>query len=722
MKKRLEGGLLVTEDELTERAQQEDKEAYKELIRSHQQKVESFAYQCGVHTSDLTNVAQAVFVKLYRFLPKCPFEQFKIQLFKMTLSTIHNGDVRMGAESAQEITNDSKYEHILRFEEDQLLHEAIQTLDQEHRPPFVLFYFHQLSYEEISEVLGSSLTSIKTSILSAEENLKTALAREETVKIDDKQFQKRLELLKKSYDRISLQLVPDDVIVQIEAEEEQVIIESTVPTTNLRPKWEKPTIWVAGIVGVLLVGLLVKPYVYTEIERTEVSGEVVSTSEEYDELLKAMLKKYDRKREEVGKELLVSADELASFGFIKSADSMMEYFKTASDVYEFSPNLDSIEQNLLNALMTPRQAIELIDSYEQLSFEESYFIYELYQHSIEELNAFYTQLVEPYAYLLAVPTETKQFPSELQAIIKAANRQFLELQLDKEGVRFKANPIDSEFAPDSIQKLHPDVLGYFEYTKNGYLLLVNDLRYSREETLKSLQVIERTLLVDANEGNTNYGILKTTFENAWMALLKGTTNYPAKTKNNQYDAQYIQFLQKTAAGEYGVVIEEIAATILKEIQETNHSETLEQLSVERVQGALLQMREVPTYDELASGHFSVLEMSESLKEQIQNLYTQSTQSSDETLINELLPINLSGRYLYANIMNDHRVMNAVTMKGFKINTSTLQQITHLDDISEIGASTGFYPVVTVRLTAGNQFILKFAFNEDGQYRIDEIRD
>ena len=714
----------MTEDELMERAQQGDKEAYKELIRSHQQAAETFAYQCGVHTSDLTYVAQAVFVKLYHLLAQCSQEQFKIQLYKMTLSTIHTCDVCVGAERAQELSNDSINEHVLRFEEDQLLHEAIQTLDEEHRHPLVLFYFLNLTYEEISEVLESSLTSVKTRILSAEENLKKTLALEGTVRINDKQFYKRLELLKKSYDRIPSQLAPDDVLAQIKVEEELVIVQPTVTASNLRSKWKKPTIWVTSITGILLLGLLVKPYVYKqpEIEPTEVSGEVVTTSEEYNEWLKIMLEKYDRKREEVRKELLVSADELASFGFIKSADSMMEYFKTANDVYEFSPHLDSIEQNLLQALMTPRQAIELINSYDHLSFDDSYMIYELYQHSIEELNAFYTQLVEPYAYLLAVPTEPNQFPSELHVIIKAANRQFLELELDEEGVRFKANPIDGDFAPDSIKKLHPDVLGYFEYTKNGYLLLANDLRYSREDTLKSLKIIERSLLVDANEGNTNYAILKTTFENAWMALLKGTMNYPAKTKNNQYDEQYIQFLQKTAAGEYGVVIEKIAATILNEIQETNHSETLEQLSVERIQSAILQMREVPTDEELANGHLSVLEMSESLKEQIQTIYTQSKQSSDETLINELLPINLSGLYLYANIMGDQHVMNSVTMKDFKINTSALQQITHLDDISEIGVSNGFYPMVTVRLTAGNQFILKFAMNEDGQFRIGEILD
>ena len=719
----------MTEYELMERAQHGDKEAYKELIRSHKQTVETFVYQCGVHTSDLADVAQAVFVKLYRFLPQCTQERFRIQLFKMTLHTIQHYGVRDRAESENlnaqpQASNIAENKHVLRFEEDQLLHQAIQTLDKEDRHSFVLFYFHQLTYEEILEVLESSLSTVKACILRAEENLKTALALEGCVKIDNKQFNKRLELLKKSYNRLPSPLNPDDVIAQMEAEEKSVVVKATSTLPNRLSKWKKPTIWIASMAGILLLGLFVKPYLFKqpENEPSEIPSALVSTSEEYDEWLKSMLIKYDRKREEVRKELLVSADELASFGFVRSADSMMAYYETGNHGYEESAYLENVEENLLHALMTPRQAIELIDTYDQLSFEESYHIYELYQQSIEELNAFYSQLVEPYAYLLAVPTEMSQFPRELQVIIKAANRQFLELQLDEEGVRFKANPIDSEFAPAYIYKLHPDSLGYFEYTKNGYLLLVKDLRYSREETLQSLKIIERTLLVDENEGKSNYAILKANFENAWLALLKGTVNNPVKTKTNQFDEQYVQFLQETAAGEYGVVMEEIATTILKEIQEKNHSETLEQLSVERIWGALLQMREVPIDEDLASGHLSVVAMSEPLKEQIQALYTQYTKSFDETFINELHPVNLGALYVYASIQGDQRVMQALTMGDLKNNTSALQPIQHLEDVSEMSVSTGFHPMVAIRLTAGDQLILKFAVNEEGQYRINEIMD
>ena len=720
---------MVTEYELIERSQQGDKEAYKELIRSQQQTVEKFAYQCGIHTSHLGEITQAVFIKFYRCLPQCSQEQFLIQLFKITLNTTRNYVVREGTQNENvnvqpQTTKVAENQHVLCFEEDRLLHHAIQTLEDGDRHSFVLFYFHKLTYEEISEVLESSSSTVKACILYAEENLKIALAIEGWEGMNDKQFDKRLELLKKSYDRFSSSFNPDNVITQIEVEEEPIVVQVSATSPKQPSKWKEPTIWIASIASVLLLGLLVKPYLFkqSENESGEEPDAVVLTTEEYDMWIKKMVETYHRKREQVRNELLVSADELASFSFVKSADSMMAYFESGNREYEVSSNLASIEENLLNALMTPRQAIELINTNDQLSSEESYQVYMLYQQSIDELITFYSHLVEPYAYLLAVPTEMSQFPSDLQSIIKAANQQFLELQLVDEGVGFRANPIDGEFAPAYISKLHPDVLGYFEYTKKGYLLLGNDLRYTREETLKSLKAIERTLLVDENQGKSNYAILKATFENTWLALLKGTVNYPAETITDQFDAQYIQFVQETAAGEHGVVMEEMVATILKDIQEINSSATLEQLSVNGIWGALLQMRGMPTDEDQTSGNFSVVEMSEFLKEQIQAIYTQYTKSSDETFINELHPINLSGLYVYASIMGDPRVMQTVTMRDLKINTSALQLIRHLDDISEMGVSNGFHPMVAVRLTAGNQFILKLSLNEDGQYRISEIRD
>ncbi|WP_285395166.1 sigma-70 family RNA polymerase sigma factor [Lysinibacillus sp. fls2-241-R2A-57] len=179
----------MTETELIERAQQGNKDAYIELIRTHQRTVEKFAFQCGVHSNDLADVSQEVFVKLYRFLHQFKQDRFTTWLYKITLNATrdyyrkqHREQEKEERLSAQRQTPSSSAEkHVLNFEEDRLLHNAIQALDEKYRYPLILFYFHELKYEEIAEVLNISLSTVKVRILRAKEKLKAVLMEEGSV-------------------------------------------------------------------------------------------------------------------------------------------------------------------------------------------------------------------------------------------------------------------------------------------------------------------------------------------------------------------------------------------------------------------------------------------------------------------------------------------------------------------------------------------------------------
>ena len=69
----------------------------------------------------------------------------------------------------------SAEDRILVFEEDRALHKAIQSLDEKYRHPIILFYFHELSYVQMSEVLNVPISTIKIRLLRAKGHLKTAL-------------------------------------------------------------------------------------------------------------------------------------------------------------------------------------------------------------------------------------------------------------------------------------------------------------------------------------------------------------------------------------------------------------------------------------------------------------------------------------------------------------------------------------------------------------------
>ncbi|XRD24413.1 sigma-70 family RNA polymerase sigma factor [Lysinibacillus fusiformis] len=179
----------MEEAELIARAQQGEKEAYIELIQIHQQTVEKFAFQCGVHSNDLADVSQEVFVKLYRFLHQFKQDRFTTWLYKITLNATRDYYRKEQRELAKEDKLNaqrqtiflSAEDDVLLFEEDKLLHNAIQALDEKYRYPIVLYYFHELKYEEIAEVLNISLSTVKVRLLRAKEKLKAALMQEGSV-------------------------------------------------------------------------------------------------------------------------------------------------------------------------------------------------------------------------------------------------------------------------------------------------------------------------------------------------------------------------------------------------------------------------------------------------------------------------------------------------------------------------------------------------------------
>ncbi|MFJ8513668.1 hypothetical protein [Lysinibacillus xylanilyticus] len=548
--------------------------------------------------------------------------------------------------------------------------------------------------------------------------------------MDDKQFEKRMELLKKSYNRMEPQLDPEAVFAQIEAENATQKAQETVTTQKPPSRWQKPAIWIASIASVLLLSVLVSSYVINQPESIN-SKKDVSQKEKQEvgiqEWIENITKKYNSKKEQIRRELKVSIDELNAFEFIKDADYMLDFYTNKSSLVkeEDIQFLKFNEESILNKLMTPRRALEAIDEYNNLTFDESLEIYRLYEKTALELEDFYSGLLKPYESLLKKSKDINAYPSDLKIIIEAANNQFMELKENEEGAfYFKATPIYGEFSPPNINKLHPDTFGYFEYLEKGQLLLADDLRYTREETAKSLKIMERTLLADVNTDSPTYKVLRQNFENTWLVLMKGTASYPALTKNGEPHKDYMDFLQKVANGNYGEVMKKTASTILNELQQDNRSDTLTQLSAYDIWTIILQTRE-ETAGFINDSDFTIVSIDES---QIKSVYEQYKKSDNEAFINQLSPLNMVSLYLFAITIGDESLQKAILWPETNINTSSLDKVKSLDIFSQIGEYDGIYPMVAARVSGeyqdmyGRQFLIKLAKNKEGNYRITGIID
>ena len=171
----------MDEKDLIKRAQSGDRAAFAQLMELHYRTVEKFAYQCGVRLDDIPDVTQEVFIKLYRFLPQFNQQRFTTWLYKITLNAARDHYRKAGRENEKEErmktetgkdNQHSAEKQVLLFEEDQELHTAILQLDEKYRIPLILFYFQDLTYLQISEVMNMTMGAVKTRIYRAKETLK----------------------------------------------------------------------------------------------------------------------------------------------------------------------------------------------------------------------------------------------------------------------------------------------------------------------------------------------------------------------------------------------------------------------------------------------------------------------------------------------------------------------------------------------------------------------
>lgn len=551
------------------------------------------------------------------------------------------------------------------------------------------------------------------------------------LKMDDKQLEKRMELLKKSYDRLEPQLDPEAVFTQIELENE-VQQEQENPLVQKPPsKWQKSAVWMVSIASVLLVSVLVSSYVIQQPVSLSSEEKALKEDEkktEEKDWVERLTKKYKSKKEQIRRELSVSIDELNAFQFIKNADSMLEFYTKNNLRLQESDEqyLKDAEENVLNELTTPRRALEAING-RDLIYDESFTVYLSYEQSVIELEEFYSGLLEPFQPLLKKSPDINinKYP-ELKVIIDAANAQFMELRRDENGsFYFKADPINGEYRSADINNLHPDIFGYFEYLEKGYLLLADDLRYTREDTARSLKIIERTLLADKNPDSTAYKVLRETFENTWLVLLKGSPKYPAY--NGKLHVDHLNFLRDVADGKYGELMKEMAGTVIKELEKSNNSTTLSKLSSYDIWTIILQTREETT-GLINDSDFIIVDINDQEMMQIEAVYEQYKKSDSETFINQLRPLNIVSLYLYAKSIDDKSLEKALVLPDAKLDSSLLGNVKNLDVVSQLGEYDGSYPMVAIRIESeqqnkyGRQFLVKLSKNKEGYNRISGIID
>jgi RNA polymerase sigma-70 factor (ECF subfamily) len=158
-----------------------DQSAFKILVKRHKEKVRNIVYLTMSSSNLVDDIAQEVFITVYRKLKNFRFEsQFTTWLYRITVNKcrdhLRKKNVRrifMPLQEGEEVS------HSVTSVEDEdiskVVMDAVSKLPAKLRIPLMLKDIEGFSYQEIAESLECEMGTVKSRIFRARERLKTIL-------------------------------------------------------------------------------------------------------------------------------------------------------------------------------------------------------------------------------------------------------------------------------------------------------------------------------------------------------------------------------------------------------------------------------------------------------------------------------------------------------------------------------------------------------------------
>ncbi len=177
------------ERELVLRCQQRDTAAMGTLVVQYQHWVYNIAYGFLGHREDAEDIAQDVFLSVWENIGQFKFRsRFSTWLYQITKNKCLNLiDQRKRRKTEPMEIDDSQpwvpvytvtpEQELLRAERREIVHAALAKLKESYRTILILRELQELSYAEISEVLGCTLGRVKSRLHEARKALREELKR-----------------------------------------------------------------------------------------------------------------------------------------------------------------------------------------------------------------------------------------------------------------------------------------------------------------------------------------------------------------------------------------------------------------------------------------------------------------------------------------------------------------------------------------------------------------
>lgn len=171
-----------TDVQLFEAFKQNGKEkdaAFRELFSRYERKVYVFCLRMTGNPDDASDIFQETFTRFYRQTLKPGESVSNILAYLMTSARNVFLNSRRNKVYWSPFDDERIASHAPLYERSELLNmisSALDLLDTPYREAFVLRFYQGLSYKEISDITGDSVSSLKVRVMRAKEQVKSILA------------------------------------------------------------------------------------------------------------------------------------------------------------------------------------------------------------------------------------------------------------------------------------------------------------------------------------------------------------------------------------------------------------------------------------------------------------------------------------------------------------------------------------------------------------------
>jgi RNA polymerase sigma-70 factor (ECF subfamily) len=158
------GALMNSSEELIARARRGEDEAFRLIFDRYARPIISFIYDMVGRRDLAEELAQETFVRAYKNL-KALRDDARLSTWLFGIAkNVARESLRYKHRETNKVGIDDDHGELLDKELNGVIRDALGALDEDKRLVFTLKIFQQRSYEEISEITGSSIPKLKTDL------------------------------------------------------------------------------------------------------------------------------------------------------------------------------------------------------------------------------------------------------------------------------------------------------------------------------------------------------------------------------------------------------------------------------------------------------------------------------------------------------------------------------------------------------------------------------